>query len=108
MRTQVTEYKELLPTGQDRIVTRFKRSGKQVVEYSVQYEALIASRWRVVERFDNFHGASHRHVYRADKKKYWFPFPYSDNNKALTEAQKLIKSSFQKMKDNYLMTGKKG
>lgn len=52
----------------DRIAIRLVTDGHDVLQFSVQYEALIAGHWRKLTRYDNAHGSGpHRHVYYPGK-----------------------------------------
>lgn len=103
----MTNYKTLL-TDSDRIVTRFEKRGKNILEFSVQYEALIDSRWRKVRRYDSSHDQPHFHVFSlGGEELYTQPFPYANLNEALTESQAVIKKTFEVLRESYLMTKRK-
>lgn len=95
-------YTNLL-TDKDRIKVRQVTSGHDVIDFSVQYEALIESRWRKIARYDSAHGQPHRHVYRPNDKEYKHPMNEQDNNLAFTEAQTVIKRNFMALKERYII-----
>jgi hypothetical protein len=94
-----------LLTDVDRVIVRQLRDGYNVLQFSVQYEALINSRWRKITRYDNAHDSEpHRHVYYPfDKEEYRHPMSSNDNNDAFTEAQMSIKKNFMAMKESYIL-----
>ncbi len=100
-----TEYVSLLGTGEDRVVTRFRRLGKVAIEFSVVYEALIGGKWRKVTAFDNAHDSEpHQRICRISSPEYKVLFPWLDSNQALTESKRIIRVNYQKMRANYLYT----
>lgn len=90
-------------TDKDKIITRIETDGHRVVSFSVQYEALIYSRWRKIVRYDSAHGHPHRHVFNPDSTEYYHLLMTEDNNDALTEAQIVIKKSFITMRERYII-----
>jgi len=80
-------------TDADRIAVRKVTNGRTVVEFSVQYDALIDSRWRKVTRYDNKHGTPHQHIFGPGKAQYRQVMISADNNAALTEAIMVLKKS---------------
>lgn len=96
-----TEYTSFL-TDIDRISVRIERNRHSVTSFSVQYEALINSRWRKIVRYDSADGFPHRHIFHADKKEYRQLMSVVDNNEALSEALTIIKKKFQVMRTNYI------
>jgi len=93
-----------LLTDTDRVYNRQVTNGHAVLEFSVQYMALINSRWRKITRFDNArnHGP-HRHVFYPRGSQYKYPMNTQDPNQALTEAQMTIKKNFRQMRESYTM-----
>lgn len=87
----------------DKVIVRKVTSGRLVVEFSVQYETLIASRWHVVIRYDSQHGTPHRHIFGSGNSQRKEIMGLSDNNAALTEAERVIKSTFNQIRENYIL-----
>ena len=88
----------------DRVKIRQVRDGHYILEFSVQYEALIKSRWRKITRFDNAHGSyPHRHVYYPHNQEYKHTMNTPNSNDAFTEAQLFIKHNFMRMKESYII-----
>jgi hypothetical protein len=88
----------------DRLKVRQHQDGRHIIEFSVQYEALIDGRWRKIVRYDSCHGGPHRHVFNADRKEYRHAVVANNNNEAFTEALLVIKKNFPLIKENYLIT----
>lgn len=88
----------------DRVAVRLTTDGPLVLEFSVQYEALIAGHWRRIVRYDNAHGSgAHRHVYYPNKRELRQIVHPQDDNQGLTEAQMIVKQNFKKFRENYIM-----
>ncbi len=87
----------------DRVVIRQVRERGAIVEFSVQYEALINSRWRKITRYDSSHYYPHRHVYYPNRPEYKHAMNTTDNNNAFTEAQLVIKKNFRRMRESYII-----
>jgi hypothetical protein len=100
------EYTNAL-TDEDRVKVRQHQDGKNILEFSVQYEALIDGRWRKITRYDSCHGIPHRHVFHIDGKEYRHTVVANDNNEAFTEALMVTKKNFLKFKENYLTVRRK-
>ena len=102
MPLQTREY--TIPLSEDdRIKVRQVRNGSRIVKFSVQYEALINSRWRKITRYDNAHGYPHRHVYYPHQPEYKYALATQNNNSAFTEAQLKVKKTFMQMKERYII-----
>lgn len=84
-----------------RMVVRHDSVGNTILEFSVQLEVLIDGRWRKAVRYDSAHGQPHRHVFYPDKPEYREVMVHDDNNLAYTEAQYMIKTSFQTLYERY-------
>lgn len=105
-----TRYINLL-TKVDRVVVRSEIYKGVVVSFSVQYEALIKSRWRKIMRYDNSHNDSigpHRHVYYPNGLDLRTIMHTKDSNEAFTEAQFSIKRYFQQYRESYIILLEKG
>ena len=85
----------------DRMIVRQDRSGYEVLSFSVQLEVLINSRWRKAMRFDSADERPHRHVFYPNGKEYRENMAAKDNNEAFTQAQAIVKKSFQEIHERY-------
>lgn len=99
---KITKYIQPL-TDVDRICVRMVRSGRNIVDFSVQYEALINNYWCAITRYDTAHGYPHRHVFRPERKDYRHPLSVRDKNDAYTEAVTMIKKNFSTMRESYIL-----
>lgn len=87
----------------DRMIIRQDRIGHDVVAFSVQLELLVKSRWRKAMRFDSAHGIPHRHVFLPNGQEYKENMAATDNNDAFTQAQTIVKKSFQEIHERYTL-----
>ncbi|MGF7228611.1 MAG: DUF7718 family protein [Candidatus Saccharibacteria bacterium] len=85
----------------DRMIIRQDRIGHDVLAFSVQLEVLINSRWRKAMRFDSADGHPHRHVFYPNEVEYRENMAVEDNNEAFTQAQIIVKKSFQEIHERY-------
>lgn len=85
----------------DRMIIRQDRTGHQILTFSVQLEVLLNSRWRKAMRFDSADGHPHRHVFYPDGREYRENMAAEDNNEAFTQAQAIVKKSFQEIHERY-------
>ena len=102
MQGRITEYVHML-TEVDRYIVSQVIHGPAVVKFSVQYEALIRSRWRKIIRYDNSHGYAHKHLYYPNDVEYKQTMNTTDYNQSFTEAQQIIKKDFMTMRENYII-----
>lgn len=85
----------------DRMIIRQDRMGHDVLAFSVQLEVLINSRWRKAMRFDSAHETPHRHVFLPNGQEYKENMAVMNNNEAFTQAQTIVKKSFQEIHERY-------
>lgn len=71
------------------------------MKFSVQLEVLIDGHWRRAVRYDSAHGQPHRHVFYPDGTEYREVMASENNNQAYTEAQDVIKATFQAIYARY-------
>lgn len=96
-----SRYRQLL-TPLDKLDISFTKNRGKILQFAVNYSALINGRWRYVMRVDNCHdGVAHRHVYHLHKGPLRIVLG-RDNNVIFTESKKQIIKNFQKIKENYL------
>jgi hypothetical protein len=80
---------------------RHTREQGVIVEFRIQYEALIAGRWQCVVRYDSAHGQPHRDVLQPDgsETKEWYR-GYS-NAEVLTIGQRDIIKNWRLYRATY-------
>ncbi len=83
------------------MIVRQDRVGRQIQSFSVQLEVLIKGRWRKAMRFDSADDQPHRHVFYPGKKEYRESMAAKDNNAAFTQAQVIVRKSFQEIHERY-------
>jgi hypothetical protein len=85
----------------DRMIIRQDRTGYDILAFSVQLEVLINSRWRKAMRFDSADGYPHKHVFYPNEVEYRESMAVENNNEAFTQAQTIVKKSFQEIHERY-------
>ena len=68
--------------------------GKQVLEFRIQYEALIGNEWVTVVRYDSAHGQPHRDVLHPNKSETKQRFRDYANEEVLTIGQRDIRENW--------------
>jgi hypothetical protein len=96
-----TEYEHIL-TDKDRIRAHFTVDKGEVVDFLVQYEALINEKWYAVVRFDTAHGFPHIDILHFDGRKEKFSLSHLTPNDALTMAQLDVGQNWERYRENYL------
>jgi hypothetical protein len=92
------EKRYIIPLSEvDRMIVRQDRVGNDILAFSVQLEVLLNGRWRKAMRFDSSDGHPHRHVFYPNGKEYRENMATNDNNEAFTQAQTIMKNSFQEI-----------
>ncbi len=88
----------------DKLRIRFTQDRGKILEFVVNYYALINGRWRQVMRVDNCHGSSpHQHTFHLHAEEYQVVLN-SSPNLAFTEAKRHIIRDMVKIKENFLRT----
>ncbi len=99
------QYTQFL-SDQDKLDIFFIQNRGKVSYFSVNYSALINSRWRTIMRMDNCHGLSHRHTYHLQRKQFRIILN-TDNNTAFTESKSYIIKNFVRIRENYIKVRRK-
>ena len=71
-------------TDEDVLKVRFDRVEKKVIQFSVQYLALIEGEWRPIVRMDTAHAKAHMDTIRPDSTKTTTDLAAQNYNEALT------------------------
>jgi hypothetical protein len=87
---------------QVRIRCRFKRQGKQLLEYTVQLELQHENAWQPAVRYDNAHGFCHCDTIHPDGTQDKKPIHRGDANANFTWAIKEIRASWQSQRARFL------
>jgi len=88
-------------SSENRYRHRHVRERGTIVEFRIQYEALIAGRWHPVVRYDSAHGQPHRDALHPDgtQTKEWFSS--FSNAEVLTLGQRDIMTNWQQYRAVY-------
>ena len=82
----------LSPDLQDRLRVKATKNKGGIVNFVVQYEALIQGRWRAIVRYDNAHRFAHRDILHPGGAVDKQPLNFSSLNLAFTFAIQDLKS----------------
>lgn len=97
------EYIQLI-TRTDKIRVKFTQHRGKILEFAVNYYALIDGRWRQIMRIDNCHGSSpHKHTFHLHSRQYRVELN-SEANIAFTEAKRSILTNYESIRANFLRT----
>jgi hypothetical protein len=91
----------LAASQEDRLRVRALREKRDIVAFSVQYEALIRGQWVVIVRYDTAHGFAHRDLMRAGGRVQKTPLPWMTYNVALTYATQELKTNWKRYRQTY-------
>lgn len=86
----------------DRLVVVMHLDKKIMVNFTVQYDILLNSKWLEVTRIDTCHGYAHRHKFSPKNKEIITAFPCKNYNEGFTEARRYITENYLRLHDNYL------
>jgi hypothetical protein len=73
----------------------------EIVEFRIQYEALIAGQWQPIVRYDSAHGEPHRDTLHADGTQTKRMFPGYTNAEVLTIGQRDIMENWSRYRQAY-------
>lgn len=89
-------------TPRDRYRQYHPRFRRDVLSFTVQYEAKLEDRWFPVVRYDTRHGFAHRDILDKEGKKQKTPIFAKNYNEALTFAEYDAKSNWKFYKQQFL------
>jgi hypothetical protein len=95
-----TEYRINLSFA-DYIKVVFDRTGKEVVQFAVQYLASIEGEWQPIVRFDTAHGRPHMDISHPDGSQERQELPFDNYNTALSYAIHHVKTRWQFYRERY-------
>lgn len=85
----------------DRLRVDAQKQKGEILEFIVQYEALISGEWRAIVRYDTFHGFAHKDVIRPDGDTVKQPLFFENYNLAFTFATLDLKANWERYRDNF-------
>ncbi len=84
----------------DRLRVTARKDKGEILEFVVQYEALILGEWRPVVRYDTAHGFAHKDVFRANGEVVKQPLFFETYNMAFTYATLDLKMNWRQYKES--------
>jgi hypothetical protein len=84
----------------DRLRVTARKDKGEILEFVVQYEALVSEEWRPVVRYDTAHGFAHKDVIRANGEVVKQPLYFETYNLALTYATLDLKMNWRQYKES--------
>ena len=96
------EYSVLLDGGGvNRLRVRAIKTAGRIVEFVVQYEALVAGTWHAVVRYDTAHGFVHRDELFPDGRRLKMPLPFANRNLAFTFASLELRARWREYRARF-------
>lgn len=84
----------------DRLRVYAQKGKGEILEFVVQYEALILGDWKPVVRYDTAHGFAHKDVIRANGEVIKHPLFFETYNLAFTFATLDLKANWRQYRDS--------
>jgi len=94
------EFKIIL-TAEDEVRISFVVEKGRVIEFAVQYLAMIKGKWQPVIRFDTAHGRPHMDISHPDGSQETRTFPFHDYSTALTYAISYVQEHWEYYRERY-------
>jgi len=92
---------KIVLSDEDEVRVDFDLEKGQVVEFAVQYLAMIRGKWQPVVRFDTAHGRPHVDISHPDGSQETRTFPFNDYGSALTYAINYIQEHWESWRERY-------
>lgn len=85
----------------DRLRVYAQKEKSAILEFVVQYEALILEEWQPIVRYDTAHGFTHKDIIKADGETIKQPLFFETYNLAFTYATIDLKANWKKYRENF-------
>jgi len=85
----------------DRLRVYAQKESGEILEFVVQYEALISEKWQPIIRYDTAHGFAHKDIIRSDGKTIKQPLFFETFNLAFTYATIDLKANWKKYRETF-------
>jgi len=85
----------------DRLRINAKKEKGEILEFVVQYEALISEDWKPIVRYDTAHGFAHKDIMRTEGKVIKQPLFFESYNLAFTYATIDMKANWKKYREDF-------
>lgn len=89
------------PTAADLIRVTFDKENDHIVQFSVQYLALMRDEWQPIVRFDTAHGRAHMDISHPDGTQDTRELHTQDFNAALTWAIEQGRAHWESYRERY-------
>ncbi len=91
----------LTAESNDRLRVSAQKEGGIVLEFVVQYEAIILQEWQPIVRYDTAHGFAHRDIMNTDGETIKQPLFFETYNLAFTYATIDLKANWKKYREDF-------
>lgn len=85
----------------DRLRVCAQKEKDLILEFVVQYEALILEKWQPIVRYDTAHGFAHKDIIKLDGEVIKQPLFFDTYNLAFTYATIDLKANWNKYKEDF-------
>jgi len=85
----------------DRLRVSAQKKRGEILEFTVQYEALIQDEWRPVVRYDTAHGFAHKDILHPDGRVDKQPIYFESYNLAFTYATLDLKRFWKEYREKH-------
>ncbi|GBD98008.1 hypothetical protein BMS3Abin07_00015 [bacterium BMS3Abin07] len=85
----------------DRLRVYAQKERTIILEFVVQYEAMISEEWQPIVRYDTAHGFAHRDIMKADGKTIKQPLFFETYNLAFTYATIDLKANWKNYREDF-------
>ncbi len=85
----------------DRLRVYAQKEKSEILEFIVQYEAIISGEWQPIVRYDTAHGFAHKDIIKADGTTVKQPLFFETYNLAFTFATLDLKANWRQYRDNF-------
>jgi hypothetical protein len=86
----------------DRLRVYAQKEKGAILEFVVQYEALISEEWRPIARYDTAHGFAHKDIMKASGETIKQPLFFETYNLAFTYATIDLKANWKKYRESFV------
>ncbi len=85
----------------DRLRVYAQKEKGEILEFVVQYEAMISGEWQPIVRYDTAHGFAHKDIMRPKREAIKQPLFFETYNLAFTFATLDLKANWMQYRDNF-------
>lgn len=85
----------------DRLRVTAQKEKRKILDFVVQYEAMISEQWQPIVRYDTSHGFAHKDIIRPDGETIKQPLYFETYNLAFTFATLDLKANWKHYRDSF-------